>query len=113
MEIVYILAPIVVVGFVVFFILLPRYGPHYKSRLVCPNCRKVFNFHWVPGATLTSLRYGNRRRLKCPYCHQVPRPGLVSRKLNGERETEFLFSEPFIMHYYNQLSVNSQRRLLH
>ncbi|MCL2134187.1 MAG: hypothetical protein FWH37_01320 [Candidatus Bathyarchaeota archaeon] len=34
-------------------------------------CKKVFNFHWVPGATLTSLRYGNRRRLKCPYCRQV------------------------------------------
>ncbi|MGD6810939.1 MAG: hypothetical protein ACQCN3_14670 [Candidatus Bathyarchaeia archaeon] len=71
MDTIYILMPVVVIGFVILFILLPRYGPHYKSRLVCPNCKKVFNFHWIPGATLTSLRYGNRRRLKCPYCHQV------------------------------------------
>jgi len=69
--IVYVLTPVVVIGFLVLFILLPRYGPHYTSRLVCPMCKKVFNFHWVPGATLTSLRYGNRRRLKCPYCRQV------------------------------------------
>jgi hypothetical protein len=68
-DILYILSPIVVIGFIVFFILLPRYGPHYTSRLICPNCRKHFYFHWVPGATLTSLRYGNKRRLKCPYCH--------------------------------------------
>ncbi len=69
MDILYVLSPVIVIGFIVFFILLPRYGPHYTSRLTCPNCKKTFNFHWVPGATLTSLRYGNKRRLKCPYCH--------------------------------------------
>ncbi|MCW4010553.1 MAG: hypothetical protein NWF05_08035 [Candidatus Bathyarchaeota archaeon] len=62
--------PVIMVLFVVLFILLPRYGPHYTSRLKCPRCKKQFNYHWVPGATLTSLRYGNRRRLKCPYCGQ-------------------------------------------
>jgi hypothetical protein len=60
---------IVAIGFVVLFVLLPRYGPHYTSRLTCPNCRKSFNFHWVPGATITSLVYRGRRILKCPYCH--------------------------------------------
>jgi hypothetical protein len=59
----------VAIGFVVLFVLLPRYGPHYTSRLTCPNCRKSFNFHWVPGATITSLVYRGRRSLKCPYCH--------------------------------------------
>jgi len=71
MDLLYVVIPIVIVGFVVLFILLPRYGPHYTSRLVCPNCRKFFSFHWVPGATLTSLRFGNKRRLRCPYCGQV------------------------------------------
>jgi hypothetical protein len=71
MDLIDILAPLAAIGFIILFILLPRYGPHYTSKLVCPNCRKAFNFHWVPGATLTSLRFGNRRRLKCPYCHQV------------------------------------------
>ena len=60
---------VVAIGFVILFILLPRFGPHYTSRLTCPNCRKSFNFHWVPGATITSLVYRGRRQLKCPYCH--------------------------------------------
>jgi hypothetical protein len=60
---------ITAIGFVVLFILLPRYGPHYISKLTCPNCRKSFNFHWVPGATLTSLINRSTRQLKCPYCH--------------------------------------------
>jgi len=71
MELIYIMMPIIIIGYFVVFILLPRYGPHYKSKLVCPKCRKVFNYHWVPGASLTALRYGNRRRLKCPYCSEV------------------------------------------
>ncbi|MCL2287807.1 MAG: hypothetical protein FWC33_01300 [Candidatus Bathyarchaeota archaeon] len=71
MDLIYVLIPIVAIGFFVFFVLLPRYGPHYVSKLGCPNCKRGFNFHWVPGATLTSLRYGNRRRLKCPYCGYV------------------------------------------
>ena len=60
---------IVAIGFIVLFVLLPRYGPHYSSRLTCPNCRKSFNFHWIPGATITSIVYRGRRNLKCPYCH--------------------------------------------
>jgi hypothetical protein len=60
---------VVAVGFIVLFVLLPRYGPHYTSRLTCPTCKKSFNFHWVPGATITSIMYRGRRNLKCPYCH--------------------------------------------
>jgi DNA-directed RNA polymerase subunit RPC12/RpoP len=60
---------IVAIGVLVLFFVLPRYGPHYTSRLTCPNCRKSFNFHWIPGATLTSLIRRNYRDLKCPYCH--------------------------------------------
>jgi len=68
-DILFILYPIVVIGFLIIFILLPRYGPHYTSRLTCPNCKKAFNFHWIPGATFTSLVYRNNRKLKCPYCN--------------------------------------------
>ncbi|MDD3792429.1 MAG: hypothetical protein PHY74_04795 [Candidatus Bathyarchaeota archaeon] len=60
---------VVAIGFLIIFYVLPRYGPHYTSRLTCPNCRKSFNFHWIPGATLTSLIRRNYRVLKCPYCH--------------------------------------------
>jgi DNA-directed RNA polymerase subunit RPC12/RpoP len=61
---------VVAIGFVVLFFVLPRWGPHYTSRLTCPNCRKTFNFHWIPGATIASLIQRNYRTLKCPYCHR-------------------------------------------
>jgi hypothetical protein len=81
-DILYILSPIIVIGFIVLFILLPRYGPHYTSRLTCPNCKKQFNFHWVPGATLTSLLYGNKRRLHCPYCHKLSTFDIASTRIS-------------------------------
>ncbi|XES77477.1 MAG: hypothetical protein ACBZ72_01050 [Candidatus Bathyarchaeia archaeon] len=80
--------PIVIVGFAVFFILLPRYGPHYTSRLTCPHCRKQFNFHWVPGATLTSLRYGNRRRLHCPYCNMLSTFEIAKTRISKTKSTK-------------------------
>ena len=57
------------IGFVLLMFLLPRYGPHYTSRLTCPWCRRSFNCQWIPGATITSLIRRNYRELKCPYCH--------------------------------------------
>jgi hypothetical protein len=68
-DLISILFLIAAIGFLVLFVLLPRYGPHYVSRLTCPNCRKSFNFHWVPGATITSIVNRGTRKLKCPYCH--------------------------------------------
>jgi hypothetical protein len=31
MDLIYVLVPVVVIGFFVFFILLPSYGPHYVT----------------------------------------------------------------------------------
>ncbi|MCW4004869.1 MAG: hypothetical protein NWE95_13265 [Candidatus Bathyarchaeota archaeon] len=71
-EIIGVLSLITVLGFIVFFILLPKkYGPRYTSKLTCPQCKRNFYFHWVLGATLTSLCYGNKRRLRCPYCNEL------------------------------------------
>jgi hypothetical protein len=85
-DIIYILTPVVAIGFMIFFVLLPRYGPHYTSRLICPNCKKIFNFHWVPGATFTSLRYGNKRNLKCPYCHVKSTYNIVSTRISKPKK---------------------------
>jgi hypothetical protein len=75
------------IGFVILFVLLPRYGPHYISRLTCPNCRKTFNFHWVPGATITSLVYRGRRQLKCPYCHVKSTYDIMTTRVRKPRNT--------------------------
>jgi hypothetical protein len=75
------------IGFVILFVLLPRYGPHYISRLTCPNCRKTFNFHWVPGATITSLVYRGRRQLKCPYCHVKSTYDIMTTRVRKSKNT--------------------------
>jgi hypothetical protein len=75
------------IGFVILFVLLPRYGPHYVSRLTCPNCRKTFNFHWVPGATITSLVYRGRRQLKCPYCHVKSTYDIMTTRVRKPKNT--------------------------
>lgn len=81
-ELLLIAMSVVAIGFIILFILLPRYGPHYTSRLTCPNCKGKFNFHWIPGATITSLRYRNKRPLKCPYCHVKSTFEIVSTRVS-------------------------------
>jgi hypothetical protein len=71
--------------FTVIFILLPRFGPHTVSRLTCPKCKKKFNYHWVPGASFISLYRGNRRRLHCPYCHEVALFNIASTRITKEQ----------------------------
>jgi phage FluMu protein Com len=75
------------VGALLLFILLPRYGPHYTSRLTCPNCKRIFNFHWIPGATITSLVYRNKRTLKCPYCHVKSNYDVMSTRVTKSKKT--------------------------
>jgi DNA-directed RNA polymerase subunit RPC12/RpoP len=66
------LITVILVGMISILILflLPRYGPHYRSRLTCPKCKKEFTFHWLPGGSFLSFRSGKLRRLRCPYCHE-------------------------------------------
>lgn len=40
------------------------------SRLTCPKCGQMFDYHWVPGASLTAVRLGPRRYMACPLCHR-------------------------------------------
>jgi hypothetical protein len=72
---------VIIIAVVIFFYLLPRYGPHYTSKLSCPRCKKQFNYHWVPGASWASLRRGKKRNLRCPYCHQVSTFELASAEM--------------------------------
>lgn len=63
--------PVVVISMaVVLYILFPRFGPHYTSKLTCPKCGKTFDYNWVPGGSFTSVRLGKKRYLRCPRCHE-------------------------------------------
>jgi hypothetical protein len=39
-----------------------------ENTVVCPKCRREFNYRFVPGASLTSLRLGRSRYMRCPLC---------------------------------------------
>lgn len=41
-----------------------------KSKLKCPKCDHEFVYEWIPGASLTSIRIGKSRYMKCPNCHK-------------------------------------------
>ena len=63
--------PAVSIGIaIVLYIVFPRFGPHYTSKLTCPKCGKEFDYNWVPGGSFTAVRLGNKRYLCCPHCHE-------------------------------------------
>jgi DNA-directed RNA polymerase subunit RPC12/RpoP len=55
---------------VILYILFPRFGPHYTSRLTCTKCGKTFDYNWVPGGSFSAVRLGQKRYLRCPNCHK-------------------------------------------
>ena len=38
------------------------------SHLKCKKCGTEFDYKWIPGASLTSVRLGPSRLLRCPAC---------------------------------------------
>jgi hypothetical protein len=50
--------------------LLGTKGFMQRSRLTCPKCHQPFDYDWVPGASLTSVRLGLSRYMACPLCHK-------------------------------------------
>ena len=41
-----------------------------RRRLTCPKCGGTFDFAFVPGASVNSLRLGRSRYMACPLCHR-------------------------------------------
>ncbi|HSQ48959.1 MAG TPA: hypothetical protein VLL96_04675, partial [Candidatus Deferrimicrobiaceae bacterium] len=84
----------VAIGLVVLFFVLPRWGPHYTSRLTCPHCKRSFNFHWIPGATISSILYRGMRTLKCPYCKTKSNYDIMATRVRTPKKPRNLKSRP-------------------
>lgn len=39
-----------------------------KTRVTCPKCKETFDYEFIPGASLTAIRLGNYRFMKCRKC---------------------------------------------
>lgn len=65
---------LVVIAVVTYALILRRgyrvgtHGLVQRSHLTCPRCHQGFDYDWVPGASLTSVRLGTKRYMKCPLC---------------------------------------------
>ena len=81
----YIIVIIIGIAIIIGLYLLPRYGPHYRSRLTCPDCKKQFTYHWIPGGSFLSMRSGKLRRLKCPYCQKRSLYNIVAYRIKKNK----------------------------
>ncbi len=69
-------AVLIVIAVVIWAILLQRGrslgtpGAVQRSRLTCPKCGGTFDYDWVPGASLSSVRLGTGRYMACPLCRK-------------------------------------------
>ncbi len=39
-------------------------------ELQCPKCKYAFNYEFVPGMSVASVRLGSQRYMKCPNCNK-------------------------------------------
>jgi hypothetical protein len=39
-------------------------------RLLCSKCGGSFDYEYIPGASLTAIRLGNARYMRCPICQR-------------------------------------------
>jgi hypothetical protein len=42
----------------------------WTRHLTCPKCGGQFDYEFVPGASLTAIRLGTSRYMRCPLCHR-------------------------------------------
>ncbi|MGA7476475.1 MAG: hypothetical protein WBW47_04570 [Thermoplasmata archaeon] len=42
----------------------------WTRRLLCPHCHGEFDYEFVPGGSLTAVRLGTSRYMRCPLCHR-------------------------------------------
>jgi hypothetical protein len=42
----------------------------WTRRLRCPHCQGEFDYDFVPGGSVTAVRLGTSRYMRCPLCHR-------------------------------------------
>ena len=67
-------AAIIAVIAIVFILARTRTGQSigiaHLSHLKCGKCGTEFDYAWIPGASLTSIRLGGSRYFRCPSCRK-------------------------------------------
>jgi uncharacterized C2H2 Zn-finger protein len=61
-------------------------GP-WERRLRCPHCQQVFDYAFVPGASVTAVRLGTSRYMRCPLCDRFALFSLRAPGADGDGST--------------------------
>jgi prepilin signal peptidase PulO-like enzyme (type II secretory pathway) len=48
----------------------PKGTSRRTRRLTCPHCHQEFDYDVLPGASVTAVRLGRSRYMRCPMCHR-------------------------------------------
>ncbi|MEA2053263.1 MAG: hypothetical protein U9O90_10700 [Euryarchaeota archaeon] len=56
-----------------------------KSKLKCPKCGYEFEYKWIPGASVTSIKLGKKRYMRCPECRKFSLFNIVDTKISDEK----------------------------
>ena len=79
-----------IAAFAIFVVSLasPRIrGLHYTSQLTCPNCKKHFDYSWVPFISFSAVRLGSERYLRCPNCHKWSTFEIIATRIKQNQTT--------------------------
>jgi len=55
----------------------------WSRRLRCPHCHEEFDYDFVPGMSVTALRLGTSRYMRCPLCRRWGKFPLTGSNLEG------------------------------
>lgn len=86
-PVVVLVAVLIPVAAIFYMLVFPRFGPHYTSKLTCPKCNRTFDYKWVPGASLTAVRLGPSRYMRCPLCHEWSDFDIVSTRVQAPSDS--------------------------
>jgi len=59
-----------------------------KSKLKCPKCGYEFEYEWIPLASITSIRWGKKRYMRCPKCHKWSWFNIWDTRISDEKENK-------------------------
>ncbi len=62
------------------------------SHLKCPKCGKEFDYAFIPMVSMTSVRMGKSRYLRCPYCKDLGNFALTN-SIKERHESEMLVDD--------------------
>ena len=61
---------------------VPPQRSRWTRTLTCPHCHREFDYDLIPGASVTAVRLGTSRYMRCPLCQRFARFDLS--RLPGE-----------------------------